>query len=194
MKKIAIANPEGVVTAKAGEEILASDNSVWVKISNNGNTGWVMLLDSNQMAANSLPANINTASPYTFVIDAADNAEGYDITSIPNSWKSSQNIKGVAFGNKVTSIGNNAFFGNQLTRVTIPKSITSIGNYAFQNNPNLNAINCYASRPVINNAINIFQNTSPSLVIRVRASDNTWTAGSGQNIGGNPSVTVIKNL
>jgi hypothetical protein len=55
-------------------------------------------------------------------------------------------------------------------------------------------VNCYVEKSVIDNALGIFQDTSPSLVIHARASDNTWTEGPDQDIGENPSVTVIKDL
>jgi hypothetical protein len=348
MKKIAIANPEGVVTAKSGEEILASDNSIWLKIADTGNVNWVMVFDQNQMVPNALPLNISTTSPYTFLIESNNSIKGYDLVTIPNNWRNAQIIKGVALGNRVTNIGqyafannqiftvfipnsvttiggyafahnqlnriiipdsvtsignyafafnsitkvtipnsvtlidngafssndlisinipnsiseitnytfannqltsitipnsvttigngafsnnqlisvvipnsvttigdyafynnqltsvtipnsvttigSNAFYNNQLTSVTIPNSVTTIGNDAFRNNDNLATVNCYIVKSIIDAATNIFLNTSSSLVIHARASDNTWTAGSGQNIGGNPSVTVVKDL
>jgi len=93
----------------------------------------------------------------------------------------------------VTSIGSYAFYNNQLTSVTIPDSVTSIGSVAFTNNSSLSSVDCYTTQTAFVGS-NIFQNTASSLTIHVRATDDSWTAGTGLTFQGNNNVTVIKDL
>jgi hypothetical protein len=102
-------------------------------------------------------------------------------------------LTSVTISNSVTSIGSAAFETNQLQSVTIPNSVTSIGSSAFRNNPSLATVICYTTRTSFSSGT-IFQTTASPLTIRVRASDTTWTAGTGLTFQGNNNVTVIKNL
>ena len=97
---------------------------------------------------------------------------------VPDSWKSNQNIAGyVDIGTSVTTIGNYTFWNNQLTSVTIPDSVTSIGSYAFSYNSNLATVNCYTAQTFV--GYNAFYYTASPLTIHARATDGTWTAGTG---------------
>jgi len=136
--------------------------------------------------------------------------------NVPNDWKNSENIAGYvdigtsatsigsyAFGNNqltsvtipdsVTSIGSYAFYNNQLTSVTIPNSVTSIENYAFGSNTNLATVNCYTTLAAFAES-DVFVVTASPLTIHARATDGTWTAGTGLTFQGNDNVTVIKDL
>ena len=93
----------------------------------------------------------------------------------------------------VTTIGGQSFsFCTSLTSVTIPSSVTSIDDNVFAASTNLSAVNCFTTRTAFVNFA-AFNATASPLTIRVRATDNTWTAGS-QSFQGNNNVIVIKNL
>jgi hypothetical protein len=136
--------------------------------------------------------------------------------NVPDNWKDSQNITGyVEVGTSATSIGTYAFAGNRFTSVTIPDPVNSIGSYAFFNNEltlitiansvtsigdgafitnyNLTTVNCYATQSAFVGS-NAFLYTPSPLTIHVRATDGTWTAGTGLSFQGNNNVTVIKDL
>jgi hypothetical protein len=119
---------------------------------------------------------------------------GNSVTSIGNYALDNNALTEIIFPRSLTSLGPDVLSGNLLTSVTIPSSITSIGMYAFAYNPDLVNVNCYVTKPVIDAAMDVFQATSEDLVIHVRASDSTWTAGTGLTIGGNTSVNVVKDL
>ena len=103
-------------------------------------------------------------------------------------------LTSVTIPNSVTSIGDNAFARNSLTSLTIPNSVTSIGTYAFAHNTTLATVNCSVTKTIIDAAAYIFADSADPLTINARASDGTWTAGTGLSIGGNANVTVVKNL
>lgn len=116
------------------------------------------------------------------------------VTSIGNYAFSDNSFTSVTIGTGVTTIGDYAFYGNDLTTLTIPNSVTSIGSGAFQYNSPLATVNCLVTKTIIDAATDIFASTASPLTINARASDGTWTAGTGLSIGGNTNVTVVKNL
>jgi hypothetical protein len=115
------------------------------------------------------------------------------VTSIGESAFENNQLTSVTIGNSVASIGESAFYNNQLTSVTIPNSVTSIGNYAFENNPSLANVNCYTTQTAFV-GFTAFYNTASPLTIHVRATDETWSAGTGLELLGSLNVTVIKDL
>jgi hypothetical protein len=107
-------------------------------------------------------------------------------------------LTSVIIGNSVTTIGSGAFYGgflipSQLTSVTIPNSVTNIGSMAFYNVQTLATVNCYVAQSAFVGS-NSFMSTASPLTIHARATDGTWTAGSGLSFQGNENVTVIKDL
>lgn len=120
---------------------------------------------------------------------------GNSVTTIGDSaFASNSSLTSVTIGNSVTSIGSYAFFSSSLTSVTIPNSVTSIGDGAFSSDSYLATVNCLVTKTIIDAETNIFVSTASPLTINARASDGTWTAGTGLSIGGNANVTVVKNL
>jgi hypothetical protein len=109
-----------------------------------------------------------------------------------NAFKRSQ-LASVTIGNSVTNIENSAFEANSLTSITIPNSVTSIGGAAFMENMDLATVNCYAEYTAFVGGY-IFFLTASNLTIHARATDGTWTAGTGLSFQGNENVTVIKDL
>ena len=104
-------------------------------------------------------------------------------------------LTSVTIPDTVTSIGLRAFRNcTSLTSITIPASVNTIGDQSFQGCNQLSTINCYITKDIVDASFNIFFNTSSGLVIHVRSTDNTWTAGTGQSIGGNTNVEVVKDL
>jgi hypothetical protein len=159
-----------------------------------------------------------TATGKTYTLNAAGTLDWVS-GNIPNNWKvdASPAIKHVQIGTSVASIGAAAFWGNQLTSITIPTNVTSIANQAFEqnqlasvtipdsitsianevfaSNTTLATVNCYITKTLIDGASFIFLNTTAGvLTINARATDETWTAGAGQTIGGRGNVTVVKGL
>ena len=115
------------------------------------------------------------------------------VTSIGQGAFYLNQIASVTIGNSVTSIGGYAFDSNQLTSVTIPNSVTSIGSSAFNSNVSLDTVNCYTTQSAFVGS-NAFYTTASPLTIHARATDGTWTAGTGLSFQGNGDVTVIKDL
>ena len=93
----------------------------------------------------------------------------------------------------LTSIGSYAFYSSALTSVTLPESLTSIGSSAFYFCTSLTEANIYTTKTVIDATANLFV-LSGLTTVYARASDATWTEGTGLTIGGKSGVEVIKNL
>lgn len=111
------------------------------------------------------------------------------------TFTSCSNLTGINIDelNNLSTIGIEAFsFCTSLTSITIPDTVTSVENSAFFECTGLTGINCNAIKNVFEP--NGLVATPSGLTINARASDTTWTAGSGLSIGGNQNVTVIKNL
>lgn len=91
------------------------------------------------------------------------------------------------------TIGTFAFFNFSILNqsIDIPSTVSSMGAGTF-NSSNITNLNCYVEYSVINNN-NPLLNSSVS-TIHARSTDSTWTAGSGQTIGGKTGITVIKDL
>ena len=151
-----------------------------------------------------IPNSVTTIDAGAFNADSVGG--GPTITALPTSLniigndafeKSSLTVNNLVLPNTVTSIGEGAFYNcHSLTGlVTIPNSVTSIGNFAFLRNLNITGVNCYIDKSIIDAAAAVFQFSAENtaFTIHARSSDASWTAGSGQTIGGRLS-TVIKDL
>lgn len=93
----------------------------------------------------------------------------------------------------VRSIGFRAFYFNtSIDKAIIPQSVTNIGDGAFGYCVSMTSIDCYTVNSVLNHDETL--RFSGVTTIHVRSTDSTWTAGSGQTIGGKANITVIKDL
>jgi len=102
-----------------------------------------------------------------------------------------ENMVSAIISNRVTNIGSGSFAYSGLTSITIPEGVTSVSNYVFQGCFNLNEMNCFVTRTIINQA-NVLDGTVFPFTINARASDATWTVG--PDVIGGQTVTVVKNL
>ena len=92
----------------------------------------------------------------------------------------------------LTTIGAYAFKNVPFDYATIPASVTSIGDYVFRYSA-FTVLNAYVDASVIEGAgMTLYD--SGITTIHARASDGSWTDGSGQTIGGKGSIEVIKDL
>jgi hypothetical protein len=149
---------------------------------------------SNQLTSVTIPDSVTSIGSYAFYNNQLTSVTIPDsVTSIGSGAFQSNQLTSVTIGNYVTSIGNYAFYNNQLTSVTIPDSVTSIGSYAFGENSNLATVDCYTTQGAFVGS-GAFSSTASPLTIHARASDETWTEGTGLEFQGNTNVTVIKNL
>jgi hypothetical protein len=159
----------------------------------------VTSIGSAAFAANQLTA-VTIGDSVTSIGDGAFGGNQLTSVTIPDSVT---NIGSGAFGgnqltsvtipDSVTDIGSYAFNSNQLTSVTISDSVTSIGSYAFNRNNSLATVNCYTTQSAFVGS-GAFYYTADPLTIHARATDATWTAGTGLSFQGNANVTVIKDL
>ena len=94
----------------------------------------------------------------------------------------------------VTEIGSYSFFGNASlgTKLTLPESLTTIGAGSFRNCSGITTIDCFTTKTALDVSDSLLG--SGVTTIHARATDATWTAGSGQTIGGKTGITVIKDL
>jgi uncharacterized protein YfaQ (DUF2300 family) len=71
--------------------------------------------------------------------------------------------------------------------------MTSIGSSAFRYNSSLATVDCYTTETAFVGS-GAFYYTAEPLTIHARATDATWTAGTGLSFQGNANVTIIKDL
>jgi hypothetical protein len=149
---------------------------------------------NNQLTSVTIPNSVTSIGNYAFISNQLTSVTiGDSVTSIGSFAFSYNQLTSVTIGDSVTSIGSGAFRNNQLTSVTIPNSVTSIGNYAFVSNNSLATVNCNVEQSAFTGS-NAFGYTASPLTIHARATDGTWTAGTGLSFQGNENVTVIKDL
>ena len=147
----------------------------------------------NEVASVSIGTSVTIIGNFAFQVNQISSLTiPNSVTSIGNYAFRLNGLTNLVLGNNLVSIGNYAFGLNNLSSLTIPISVTSIGSLAFCYNPYLALINCYTTLTSIGTDA-FFITTSP-LIIHARASDATWTEGTGLSIGGNSDVTVIKDL
>ena len=92
-----------------------------------------------------------------------------------------------------TNFGSAVFAGCAFNSITIGQNVTLIGDWSFGFNSSLTTVNCYVTKTIIDARDQVF-NSNSNFTLHARSSDNTWTAGAGQSIGGATNVTVIKDL
>ena len=94
----------------------------------------------------------------------------------------------------VSTIENLAFYNciGLSDTLTISSNVTKIDFQAFSNCTNITNVNCYVEKSVLDFGSCLLG--SGVITIHVRSTDTTWTAGSGQTIGGKSGITVIKDL
>ena len=98
----------------------------------------------------------------------------------------------ITLSNNLLTIGELAFDACAFASITIPNSVVSIGRLAFSSSVQLDTINCYVERSVMNGNDDTLIDTVLPITIHARATDSTWTAGS-DTVGG-ATVTVVKDL
>lgn len=125
---------------------------------------------------------------------------GNSVTTIGTGAFMRNQLATLTLGNSVESLENSAFYEcgtNSLTTINIPESVTSIGSYAFGYNYILDTVNCYTTQTAfVGSGAFYFSNwmSANPLTIHVRASDATWTDGTGLTFQGLNNVTIVKDL
>jgi len=161
--------------------------------------------------------NISSGSPFTFILLSSGAISAYTPTGITVGWfQNNANLVGLAIGSTVVSIGDAAFrncvnlvghlvipnsvttVGIEafkqcvgLTQVTIPNSVTAVYSAAFSNCTSLTNMNCHIAKTLL--PTNCFSGSGVT-TIHACNTDTSWTAGTGQTIGGKSGITVIKDL
>jgi hypothetical protein len=117
---------------------------------------------------------------------------GSGLTAI--SWRclASSYINDIVIPNGVKTLEFECFMNVYgLANLTIPSSVDNIENEFIAYSSSLTSLNCYAvkeafeSQSLLNSSI---------ITIHARINDSSWTAGSGQTIGGKSGIEVIKDL
>lgn len=177
-----------------GSHAFANNQLTSVTIPNSVTSIGLAAFGDNKITSLTIPNSITSIPDSAFEYNTL-----YSLT-IPNSVISIGNfaffhnyLQAVTIPNSVETIGYEAFSENLLSSVTIPDSVTSIGGFAFYSNNFFTYVNCYTTQTAFIGT-NAFLQTASPLTIHVRASDNTWTAGTGLAFQGNNNVTVIKDL
>ena len=150
-----------------------------------------------------IPANILTIMPYTFrdctgftdlIIE-----DGLDRIHF-NAFQDCA-FTSVTLPSTITRLDQSCFRGNSnLTDFTFPESLTIIGQGVLVQCTNITNVNIYVTKTLFEANDTTFPQVYGQLAntgvttVHVRASDNTWTAGAGQTIGGKTGIEVIKDL
>jgi len=107
----------------------------------------------------------------------------------------------VTLPSTITRLDQGCFYGNSnLTDFTFPESLTIIGQEVLAQCTNITNVNIYVTKTLFEANDTTFPQVYGQLAntgvttVHVRASDNTWTAGAGQTIGGKTGIEVIKDL
>jgi hypothetical protein len=174
---------------KSGQDIAG-----YVDIGTSATSIGSVAFPNNQLTSVTIPNSVTSIGSVAFYNNQLTSVTiPNSVTSIGDYAFGLNQLASVTIGNSVTSIGDYAFFINQLTSVTIPNSVTSIGDYAFTSNTNLATVNCNTTLAAFVGTT-AFTGTASPLTIHARATDGTWTAGTGLSFQGNENVTVIKDL
>ena len=91
----------------------------------------------------------------------------------------------------ISYMGSSVFSNIGINNVTIMNGAV-IGYNTFSNCSSLTNIDCYVEKSVLD--VNNSLRNSGVTTIHVRSTDSTWTAGTGQTIGGKSGIEVIKDL
>ena len=116
------------------------------------------------------------------------------VTSIGvSAFGSCTGLTSLNLGNGLVTIERYAFLNttNLTGTLTIPNSVKTIGQSALGVGEGVTNMHCYVEKSVL--GTDTMAGTSVT-TIHVRSTDSTWTAGSGQTIGGKTGITVIKDL
>lgn len=107
----------------------------------------------------------------------------------------------VTLPSTITRLDQNCFYDNpNLTDFTFPASLTTIEQQVLGQCPNITNVNIYVTKTLFEANDGTFPQVNGQLAttgvttVHVRASDNTWTAGTGKTVGGKTGITVIKDL
>ena len=95
----------------------------------------------------------------------------------------------------VKTIDDFSFWDYGAQSVTIGSGVSSFGYAVFGFGSSMTNLNIYTTKDVMDASDSTWlSNLNNASTIHARATDSTWTAGSGQTIGGQTDITVIKDL